>query len=486
MSRTRLEFKNLTGNGLWALLFFAVALASADNFADPDLWMHILAGRLILAGHIPPMIDPFSYSTAGMAWRDHEWLAQAALALSYDTLGVFGLKLLKVLCATVAMASIALGISQTAAGTGSFRRLALIVTAMLMVEPMQFRPQLFTFAMLSAELAILAVEIYWDKAPLWVLVPMFALWVNLHGGYVAGLSALGVATAVVTLQSTYRPDLRWKAGRLIFVTVLCGLATLLNPFGLSAAKTVMHSVSDPLIRQLVVEWRSLPQSLAYQWRNGPRAAVLIGIAPPLFFVFFVAMLVRAPNLDDAPMMLVALVFICAGIYQARNVSLAVLAVAIPLAHHSALAFKGSEDERPAASRLMVALAIMVMIAGGTFSDRLQTWSAMPSGVVSFMDSNRLHGNILNQLEWGEYLAWHEPNSRIFVDGRAETVYSDSVMLQYAKFYYGMNGGDKLLDAYPNDFVLLIPTSKAYQTMLSEHRWRLIYRDKISALFQRSS
>jgi hypothetical protein len=486
MSRTRLDFRKLTGNGFWALLLFAVALVSADNFADPDLWMHILAGRLILAGHIPPMTDPFSYSTSGMAWRDHEWLAQAALALSYDTLGVLGLKLLKMFCAAIAMASLAIGISQTAAGTGAFRRVALIVTAMLMVEPMQFRPQLFTFAMLSAELAILAIEIYWDRAPLWVLVPIFALWVNLHGGYAAGLGALGVATAVVALQSTYRSSLRRKAGRLIIVTVLCSLATLLNPFGLSAAKTVMHSVSDPLIRQLVVEWRSLPQSLAYQWHNGPRAAVLIGIAPPLLFVFFVAMLVRAPNLDDAPMVAVALVFICAGIYQARNVSLAVLAVAIPLAHHSALAFKSTEDDRPAASGLMVALAIVVMLAGGSFSRRLQTWSAMPSGVISFMNSNHLRGNILNQLEWGEYLAWHEPDSRIFVDGRAETVYSDNVMLEYAKFYYGVDGGDKLLDACPNDFVLLIPTSKAYQTMLSERGWRLIYRDKISALFQRTS
>lgn len=483
MPRPRLALKNLTGNGQLILLLFAVALVSADNFADPDLWMHILAGRIILNGHIPPMADVFSYSAAGLPWRDHEWLAQAALALSYDGLGVVGLKLLKVLCATALMGALAIGIAQTGAGTGRYRRLVLIVIAAVMVEPMQFRPQLFTFVMLSVLLALLAIEIYRGGAPLWVMVPMFALWVNLHGGYAAGLGALGVATAVVSAQAIRDPAQRSKALRLALVTVACGLATLLNPFGLSAAGTVMHSVSDPLIRQLVVEWRSEPQALAYLWNNGPTLLVLVAVAPLLLFAMFLASMFWAPDLDDAAMAAVAIVFIGAGFYQARNVSLAVIAVAIPLAHHAALALDG-QDDSPPASMLMAVLAVLVMIAGGTFSNRLETWSRMPLGAVSFMDRNHLHGNILNQLEWGEYLAWHEPDSRIFVDGRAETVYPDSVMLQYAQFYYGLSGGDKLLDAYPNDFVLIIPESKAYKTMLSQQRWRLIYQDATSALFQR--
>lgn len=485
MSRTRFEFKDLTRNGLWALLLFAVALASADNFADPDLWMHILAGRLILAGHIPPMTDPFSYSAAGMPWRDHEWFAQAAMAFSYDALGVIGLKLLKLLCAAAVMGALAVGIAQTRAATGRYFRLILIVVAALMVEPMQFRPQLFTFAMLSALLAILAIEIYRGKAPLWVLVPLFALWVNLHAGYTVGLGALGVATVVVSAQSIRNPARRSMALRLALVAVACGLATLLNPFGLGAVRNVTHAVSDPLIRQLVVEWRSEPQVLIAMWNSGSRLLLLIVAAPIFLFLAFFALICWTPDFDDAAMVAIALVFIAAGLYVARNVSLAVIAVAIPLAQHAALAF-GDQDDKPPAAALMAALAVMVFLAGGIFSTHLQTWSAMPSGAVSFMSRNGLHGNILNQLEWGDYLAWHEPHNRIFIDTRDDTVYPDSIILQYARFYYGMNGGDKLLDAYPNDFVLLIPTSKAYQTMLSEHRWRLIYRDKISALFQRAS
>ena len=67
----------------------SIALATADNFADPDLWMHILTGQAILrTGHIP-RFDTYSYSAAGMPWHNHEWLAQVALAVSYAHLGVF-------------------------------------------------------------------------------------------------------------------------------------------------------------------------------------------------------------------------------------------------------------------------------------------------------------------------------------------------------------------------------------------------------------
>ncbi len=477
------RLKSLIGNGQLILILFAVALVSADNFADPDLWMHILAGRIVLAGHIPPLSDPFSYSATGFPWRDHEWFAEAAFALSYDFLGVVGLKLLKVFCATLVIVALAIGIAQTRAGTGHYRRLVLIVVAMLLVEPMQFRPQIFTFAMLGVLLAILAAEIYRGKGPLWILVPLFALWPNFHAGYAVGLGALAVATTVVAAQALRNPELRTKALRLALVTLGCAFASALNPFGLGAAKIVTHSVADPLIRQLVVEWWSEPQALAHLWTEGSKLLILIGIAPLLFFIAFLATLVRAPDLEDAAMVAIALVFIAAGLYAVRNISLAVIAVAIPLAHHSALAFGGADD-RPPASWLMGAMAALLILAGGTFSNHLTTWGRMPLGAVSFMQRNHLHGNILNQLEWGDYLAWHDPNSRIFIDTRNEILYPDSIIREYARFYYGLAGGDRLLDAYPNEYVLITTKSKAFETMLSQHRWRLIYRDQNSALFAR--
>ena len=134
-----------------------------------------------------------------MPWHNHEWLAQVALAVSYAHLGVFGLKLLKLLCASITILALAIGISATArvepdpkADPDSYRRCA--------GAQMQFRPQLFTFMMLSVVMTLIAIEVYRGGARLWPLIPMFALWANLHGGYTIGLGAMIVAVAVLFIQ----------------------------------------------------------------------------------------------------------------------------------------------------------------------------------------------------------------------------------------------------------------------------------------------
>ena len=131
----------------WTVIL-SIAIATADNFADPDLWVHMLTGQTILrTGHIP-RFDTYSYSAAGLPWHNHEWLSQVALAFFYAHLGVFGLKLLKILCSTVIICALAIGISATGA-SGRVQRLTLILSAVALATQMQFRPQLFSFMLLS-------------------------------------------------------------------------------------------------------------------------------------------------------------------------------------------------------------------------------------------------------------------------------------------------------------------------------------------------
>jgi hypothetical protein len=63
-------------------------------FADPDLWGHITFGQNVLGTWHFTRVDPYSYSAAGHAWNDHEWLTEVALAFCYGTMGVAGLKLM--------------------------------------------------------------------------------------------------------------------------------------------------------------------------------------------------------------------------------------------------------------------------------------------------------------------------------------------------------------------------------------------------------
>ena len=56
-----------------------------------------------------------------------------------------------------------------------------------------FRPQLFTFAFFALFVLVLVRFVLRRPSPLWVLPLVMLLWANSHGGFVAGLGAIGLA-----------------------------------------------------------------------------------------------------------------------------------------------------------------------------------------------------------------------------------------------------------------------------------------------------
>ena len=99
-----------------------------------------------------------------------------------------------------------------------------------------------------------------------------------------------------------------------------------------------HSVSDPLIRQIVADWVPLPKTLLSLWRES-KPELLQDVAPLLLFAGFIAAIAMAPDREDAALVAVATIFIGGAFYAARNVALAVIAIAIPLARHASLALE---------------------------------------------------------------------------------------------------------------------------------------------------
>jgi hypothetical protein len=471
----------------WTLVL-SIALATADNFAEPDLWIHMLTGQTILrTGHIP-RFDTYSYAAANMPWHNHEWLSQVALAFCYAHLGVFGLKLLKLLFASILIVSLAIGISATGAAA-RVQRLTLIFSAVAISTQMQFRPQLFTFMMIAVVMASLAVEVYRGRAVLWPLIPMFALWANFHGGYIVGLGAMGIAAAVLFIQGFGDARRMASARRLGLVALGCAAATILNPFGAGLWTGVFHSVGDLLIRQIVSDWMPLPKLMLSMWRSSP-AELLQDVAPLLMFAAFVATVAMAPDFGDAALVAVATIFIGAAFYAARNTAVGVIAVAIPLARHASLAQERraaaiEESEPPRALLAICALALAMV--GGTFSNRLTTWKPMPTGALTFMRQHVLHGKMLCKYEWSSWLLWHMGDAfKVYIDPRGEVVYTDQQVRDYAIFYLGQEGAQQLLDGYPHDFVLMGLHDKGADVVRNDARWHLLYSDQTAALFGRDT
>ena len=120
------------------------------------------------------------------------------------------------------------------------------------------RPQIFTYLFFYGELVLL------DKASsgrdrwLWVLPLMLAVWMNLHGGVLAGAGVLGIWIVVRLiahpLDHSRSVERRLHAGlNLGLIAVASGGALLINPYGAELVAFLLRTatVARPEIREWV-------------------------------------------------------------------------------------------------------------------------------------------------------------------------------------------------------------------------------------------
>ena len=110
-----------------------------------------------------------------------------------------GLKLMKFAATAATITLLAMGAAET--GASITLQMMVLTTGALAIAPMmQFRPQLFDFVALSALLLLLARDSYRRAGRLWLAIPIFVLWANLHGGFFVGLAALAACTAAAAIE----------------------------------------------------------------------------------------------------------------------------------------------------------------------------------------------------------------------------------------------------------------------------------------------
>lgn len=474
-----------------AVVLLAILIADSNRHTDPDLWGHIRFGQAFIANRHLIDRDPYSYSAAEHLWRDHEWLAEVVMAAAYNAAGVVGLKLWKFAFTALTVLFIADAEAETGAPP-SIQLPVLLVASIGLILQTQFRPQMFTLVCLSALVALLARDNYRRGNTIWLAVPLMALWANPHGGFVAGIATLALYTGVTALSDLAAGAGLRRAIRLGLVTLAATAATLVNPYGIGMWKTVVYALRNPYTRSIVNDWQPLTHAMAAQWHQGPSGVVLylavIGLIAALAAAF-----VASPSAGDLPLVAIAAFMSIEAFQSARNMALAVIAVSGPLARHLAVLSERrrrgapAPDSRPVNQWLMLAVCGLLMIQGGLFSSRLALDEPYPVGAVSFIRAHELHGNLLCDFGWGEYLIWHTfPPDKVFIDGRNDTVYPPEVVHDYLLFRFDLPGGGHVLDTYPHDFVLIATSAPARHLMEQRHDWKLLYRDEDSLLYARAS
>jgi len=478
--------------GVIALVMSAALYALSRTVADVDLWGHVKFGEDIWRTGRVIQPDTYSYLTGGQAWINHEWLAEVTFYRIFSSFGAPGLIAFK---SGVGLLIVGLvyrhlcrwGLSAARAGV-----VVLLVAIMLIHGLGTVRPQLFTYLFFLLLLLLIHAAEHGRLRWLWFCPVLFALWANLHGGFLAGLAILSIWSGVHTAALVRRAHSASAVLSRSTLTVLAALtttvlATLANPHGAGLLRFLVRPAT--LARPDISEWQPIAIVSFYGMLY---LAVLAAAGVGLLY----------SRIERRPALLVLLACIALlPLTAERHGSLFALGMAVLAAEHMGSAWarwqpsrRAHEEARRDRRRQLwsagVALALVVAIVRLS----LPHFSCIqvdpmvihfPARAVALLKDSGVSGNMAVFFDWGEYALWHlSPWIKVSVDGRRETVYSERALTENLNFRTGINDWAAVLRNHDTHLALVSTKLPSFNLMKLKPGWRLIHEDETAGLFGR--
>jgi hypothetical protein len=489
------------------LLLASVVMLSMGDGSDPDLWGHVRYGQDVLATGTLPRTATHTFTAVGHPWINHENGSEILFAFVANHAGGPGLMVLKDL-----LALLVVGLIVTTAARRGVGLLPIAIVIALVgwsVSPgWSVRPQLFTYTLFAVLIWLIDSCVHPEADAgrrvgrrIWFLPLLFAVWANMHGGFVAGLAigALYLGGRAVELVVRYGrgavPDVR----RIAIALLLCAMAPLANPYGPGLIVWLVRDLAPP--RPEIAEWHALTPT-------NPPAIVFLVLVAAAFAILF-----RAPR--DVPRLVVLALAAWQALAHARHAPFfAILAgFWLPpgieqLRHRLAPAIEPVEraerTSAPAALRRVRTVARVMaalMIAGMAFHSRA-LWvrkSTYPVDALDFMARNRLTGRLVVHFDWAQYaLAAFAPETTVAFDGRFRTCYPQQIADMHFDFLIGDLPGYRWRDPssppvddgrvleYGDPDLVLIPraSSHAVRVVSTHPEWVLLYQDGLAQVWGR--
>ena len=457
------------GVGVYALLI----LVGNRLLADPDTLWQITVGQWILDHRAVPETDVYSFTMLGQPWISTQWLAQVLLARAYALSGWSGPVVLAAAAIAATFAILAGWLNRRLTGSVT---LILVAAAMALSAPhLLARPHVLAMPVMVLWIGGLISAADRRGAPSWWLLPLMALWANLHGGFVLGLALIApiALDAVLGAAPGCRKylSLRWAAFALAALAAGC-----CTPYGwdslLASKKILALGAALPLIR----EWHAADFGSLGTFE----ICLLLGIGLALW---------RGIWLPPTRIVLL-LGLLHLALAQGRAIEilalLAPLILAAPLAHQIGGAAAASPvAATPARGALLAVIAGLLVAATFIYASvhrfEPDTRSSPVAAVAALQKLNL--ARVFNDYDFGGYLIAH--GVATFIDGRTE--------LYGEKFFVDHNNASgliepeklfRLLQDYRIDATLMRTQSAATSLLDHVDGWQKVYADDIATIHVR--
>jgi hypothetical protein len=473
------------------LLWLTAALVTFWTFGfttmmGSDLWWHLASGRYITETGSLNFKDPWSFTRYGQPWMSHEWLSDV---IYWAWSSWFGMATLVWWKWAVLMAAFGLlfDVLRKLSGSEPAAYLASVLAMAVGAPFFDIRPQLYSVLGFAALLRLALSPSRWR----WLLPFGFFLWVNLHGGFFFGLLALTVILAVArVLGEAPRNSLPlWLA---------CLGACLVSPAGPDAYVFPLHYAihpSSPYLR--IGEWKP-------PWESGGIQSVLyfpaLGVfAAAAVFTFAARLHRRRPRLTLTSLAL-ALLTLAMSLKSRRFIPLFGIAQSLVLAPVLATLLERLRAwvfgrlprwQRPwrlGLPALVLALAVWRLSPYPLSSHAflyLTSQDNFPVETLNVALANHLSGKVFSFYEWGGYVNLRtDGRLRVFIDGRADTVFDDQIYRRYLRVLNLGKDWETIVEGSGADLFLWPKRHPKQIEGLRALGWRTVYRDHVAELLRR--
>jgi hypothetical protein len=457
------------GAGIYTLFL----LAGDHLLNDPDTYWQIAIGRWILDHGAVPRTDIHSFTMFGQPWISTQWLAQVLLAGSYGVAGWAGPVVLTAASIAATFGLLVRFLSRRLTEAASIAFVAAAVA--LVAGHLLARPHVLALPVMVAWAGGLVAAADRRGAPSFWLLPLMALWANLHGGFVFGL-ALIAPLALDAVWNADAPRRKALALRWALFAAAALVASCLTPYGWEALFAARRILNLGAALELIGEWRpanfARPGALELAVMSGFALVLWRGVALPPIRIALV----------------IGLVLMALG--HVRNAEVLALLAPMILAAPLARQFGAPDDPRrsaasPSHGSLLAALAI-VLVAGTLAFASLHRFepNTRQSPVAAVAALKKMNvTRVFNDYDFGGYLI--SSGVPTFIDGRTE-LFGEKFMVDHnaATELTEPEKLFRLLDEYRIEATLMRTQSAAARLLDHIDGWQKVYADDIATIHVR--
>lgn len=474
-------------------LGFVVSFSFPSTY-DPDIWWHLKTGEWILTNGAVPWVDPFSHNTGDHRWIAYSWLAEVMFYVVDRADPLLGLHFLH---GTVALAMVGVLYFHSRLASGS-PRLALLFCGLIAIPifPWVARPQIFSFLFVAITMFLLWLGQNRDKRALWLLVPLMALWANLHIYFVLGLCLVWLHVMwpwLVWLASADKKTSRASTSAVV-IAFLATLAPLVNPYGV-----MLYDEAFRLVAHGALDWPAevITELQSPNFHHWSRQVFLGWI-----FLAFLAFIMPGKPVTWISV-LIYMVLLYRALLYGRDVPYFVI-VMLPIAVERYASFNNSTWRRfvsvsqPFLTRLpwpkavlLWTVSVVAIISYAVLPLRYQALSetliqrrafTYPEAAVDFLLKLKPPGPLYNSINWGGYLIYGlAPDYRVYIDGRTQ-LYSRAIWDSHDLVRHGRPGWEKALEDSGARVILWRRDEPLVSLLAFSSKWNKVYEDEEAVVF----